>query len=285
LFGTAVYLLYKSRITNHKSPDTHYRLISFGIFWFFITLSVESSVIPIADVIFEHRIYLPSAGFFIAVAASLLLLTGTLRRNVPFLEKGVPLVMLVVVVVLAFATVSRNAVWKDSIGLWEDVVRKSPGKAEPHDILGTLYAQSGKFQKSIREYQTALRLKPDFTEAHYNLGTAYFFMGRPDEAVAEYKSALNIDPQHVDARYNLGIIYLRQGRLDEALKAFEHVVRSKPGFDKAHYNLAVVYLRKGYADRALKAYQTALSINPSYYQKGGELKSLFDRVQNKQRKD
>jgi hypothetical protein len=41
------------------------RLISFGIFWFFITLSVESSIIPIRDVIFEHRVYLPSVGFVI----------------------------------------------------------------------------------------------------------------------------------------------------------------------------------------------------------------------------
>ena len=37
-------------------------MAAFGIFWIFITLSVESSVIPIADVIFEHRMYLPMAG-------------------------------------------------------------------------------------------------------------------------------------------------------------------------------------------------------------------------------
>jgi len=46
------------------------RLISFGIFWFFITLSVESSIIPIRDVIFEHRVYLPSVGFVIFLTAA-----------------------------------------------------------------------------------------------------------------------------------------------------------------------------------------------------------------------
>ena len=40
-----------------------YRLISFGIFWFFLTLLPESSIIPIKDVIFEHRLYLPMVGF------------------------------------------------------------------------------------------------------------------------------------------------------------------------------------------------------------------------------
>ncbi|MDP2278848.1 MAG: hypothetical protein Q8K51_11550, partial [Nitrospirota bacterium] len=38
-------------------------LISFGIIWFFVTLSVTSSFIVIFDVIFEHRLYLPSIGF------------------------------------------------------------------------------------------------------------------------------------------------------------------------------------------------------------------------------
>ena len=44
------------------------KLISFGIIWFFVTLSVTSSFIVIYDVIFEHRLYLPSVGFVIVIA-------------------------------------------------------------------------------------------------------------------------------------------------------------------------------------------------------------------------
>ena len=60
LVGSALYLLVKVR---PSSP-----LISFGILWFFLTLSIESSIIPIADVIFEHRLYLPSVGAFLVMA-------------------------------------------------------------------------------------------------------------------------------------------------------------------------------------------------------------------------
>jgi protein O-mannosyl-transferase len=41
-------------------------LVPFGIAWFYITLSPTQSFVPILDVIFEHRLYLPSIGFFIA---------------------------------------------------------------------------------------------------------------------------------------------------------------------------------------------------------------------------
>ena len=42
-----------------------YRLVSFSIFWFFLTLLPESSFLPLKDVIFEHRLYLPLAGYSI----------------------------------------------------------------------------------------------------------------------------------------------------------------------------------------------------------------------------
>jgi hypothetical protein len=34
--------------------------------WFYIGLSPVQSFVPIIDVIFEHRAYMPSIGFFIA---------------------------------------------------------------------------------------------------------------------------------------------------------------------------------------------------------------------------
>jgi len=39
------------------------RLITFCILWFYLTLAVESSVFPLPDFIFEHRLYLPMAGY------------------------------------------------------------------------------------------------------------------------------------------------------------------------------------------------------------------------------
>jgi hypothetical protein len=41
-------------------------LIPFGVAWFYITLSPTQSFVPILDVIFEHRMYLPSIGIFLA---------------------------------------------------------------------------------------------------------------------------------------------------------------------------------------------------------------------------
>lgn len=41
-------------------------LIPFGVAWFYVTVSPVQSIVPIVDVIFEHRMYLPSIGLFLA---------------------------------------------------------------------------------------------------------------------------------------------------------------------------------------------------------------------------
>jgi hypothetical protein len=45
-------------------------LAPFGVAWFYIALSPVQSFVPVMDVIFEHRLYLPSIGFFIVFVAA-----------------------------------------------------------------------------------------------------------------------------------------------------------------------------------------------------------------------
>jgi hypothetical protein len=45
-------------------------LVPFAIAWFYIGLSPVQSIVPIVDIIFEHRAYMPSIGFFIVFVAA-----------------------------------------------------------------------------------------------------------------------------------------------------------------------------------------------------------------------
>ncbi|MFH1269893.1 MAG: hypothetical protein ABIH75_02390, partial [Candidatus Omnitrophota bacterium] len=47
-----------------------YRLLSFAVFWFFLVLLPESSIFPIHDVIFEHRLYLAVLGYGIFLVSA-----------------------------------------------------------------------------------------------------------------------------------------------------------------------------------------------------------------------
>ena len=156
IFGLGIYLLYRSRFTAcpalrseagvHSSPTPNSelltpnsRLVSFGIFWFFITLSVESSIIPIADVIFEHRLYLPSIGAIIAITSLVFTVHSSWFRAYKRWNAIAIVLFGLITVVFAGAAYQRNTVWQNEVSLWEDIVRKSPNKARGHNNLGAAY--------------------------------------------------------------------------------------------------------------------------------------------------
>jgi hypothetical protein len=89
IFGLAIYLFKRSR----KTGNGYSLMASFGILWFFITLSVESSIIPIRDVIFEHRLYLPSVGAVVAFGAAVFYGFDYLRLKNPLLATSVLLLV------------------------------------------------------------------------------------------------------------------------------------------------------------------------------------------------
>jgi len=64
-------------------------LIPFGVAWFYIALSPTQSFVPILDVIFEHRLYLPSIGFFIVCIAGYEGIIDWMERKVT-IKKKVP---------------------------------------------------------------------------------------------------------------------------------------------------------------------------------------------------
>jgi len=58
-----------------------HRIVTFCVFWFYITLSVESTIVPIKDVIFEHRLYLPMMAYAILLPFGVWLACERLTRK------------------------------------------------------------------------------------------------------------------------------------------------------------------------------------------------------------
>jgi tetratricopeptide (TPR) repeat protein len=259
-------------------PRREERLVSFGFLWFFVTLSVESSVIPIADVIFEHRMYLPSVGAIIAIVASMVILTdsyGWKRAK----KASVP-VLAGVIALFSIMAYSRNSIWQegqDGIMLWADVVSKSPGKARPHFSLGEAYYEKGMHEKAMEELRKAMILKPDYTGKHDMKGVQRV-LGQYVSAVSKYEAAQRDNPDSAEAHSNLGAVYEALGRYEDAEKEYEDALRVDPGYARAHNNLGVIHDRHGRYEDAIREYRSALSIVPDYSKAHNNLGVVYKRL-------
>jgi tetratricopeptide (TPR) repeat protein len=237
LGAAAVYLFVRSTPGRRRGLDASARLVSFAIVWFFLALSVESSLIPIADVFVEHRVYLPSVGFFLAVAVGVVCLAD---RWVPAHAARVARAgALVLALALGVLTFRRNEVWADGVTLWSDAVAKSPDKARPQYNLGQALVASGDLKGAIRHYQRAVEVDPGWVRAYNNLGATLEAAGRYDEAIPALERAIRLDPTHEEAHYNLGRVYLSSGKHpEEAAALFAAALRLRTNWPEAYANMA-----------------------------------------------
>lgn len=233
------------------------RLIGFGILWFFLTLSVESSLIPISDVIFEHRLYLPCFGAFLAFAALFAMI----------FEKGAPstrvAIAAAVVLALTVATWQRNGVWGDSVTLWSDNAAKSPNKWRPHNNLARALLMENRVNEALAAGSNAVRLAPESFEAHNVLATVYEKMGALDAAIEQYRISVAANPNYVVALSNLGAALQKKGALAEATACFRKAVELDGTNMVAHNNLAGALLQQGNLEEARRHVLEAGRLDPA----------------------
>ena len=256
---SGIYIAYLS----YKKNNAELRLISFGIFWFFITLSVESSIIPISDVIFEHRLYLPATGFFITAVTALMVIKGKLQNKFYVSEKIIISSILIVLCVFSFAAYERNKIWQNSVKLWGDVLKKSPGNIRAHSHYGNALLESGLVDEAIRAYKNGIEIMPDYAQLHVNLGTAYLKQKQFKEAIDSFNRAIKLSPDLFEAYFDLGLTYTDYyPDSKEAIRALQTAVNLNPSSVTAHNKLGEALFKDGQIEKAISEFKTATEIKP-----------------------
>lgn len=274
LLFLAAWLHRKSR---RQPPTPEYLPIAFGLLWFFLSLSVESSLVPLADVIFEHRLYLPSAG--LATAAGTLIVIGMQRTSMILGGRLPLLVAAAVILCLAAATWQRNRVWKNEITLWEDTASKSPGKSRPWYNLGTYLKDSGRPDQAIAPLQKAVGIEPGNAEAWHNLGLALLMTGQVAEALPPLQTAVHLAPQMDNATVNYAVALIEAGRPGDAAALLERNLHRFPGWAAARLNLGTAYARSGNLEAAARELAVLRRFDPGMARRlAGEIRKTATSI-------
>jgi len=236
------------------------RIISFGILWFFLTLSIESSIIPIVDVIYEHRTYLPSFGFF-------LIISSVLYRLLWDKYKYLAIAVFVIIIGLnSYLTFERNKVWKDNLTLWSDNADKTPNLARSISNRGVAYGSLGQRDKAIADCSRAIEIDPKYRDAYFNRGISYSEIGQWDKAIADYSKVVMIDPDFTMAYYNRGLANGNLGQWNQTIADYSRVIGMEPGNSEAFYNRGVAFLNLGQLDKAIADFSKTVNIDPKHNQ-------------------
>lgn len=241
------------------------RAAAFGVVWFFLVLAPTSSIVPVADVLVEHRVYLASWGLLLALVLGA---RSGIARVAP--RRSVVVGALVVGaawIVLALALHRRNAVWEDDRSFWSDVVAKSPGKSRPHLGLGVALARRGDLEGARAEFVAGLdRAPPDAPGLQqallHNLGGTLIQMGRAREAVDPLRRASVLDAAGTASRQSLALALWHSGDLDGAEATALGVLDGAPDSPLAARVLGHVRMARGDDAGAVPFLEQALRARP-----------------------
>jgi len=265
-------------------------LVSYSILWYFGNLVIESSIFPL-EMVFEHRLYLPSIGPFI-IFSLLLISTAkkikkiklTLAHRLPKdeslgkIEKGYSdkeiyressigkfleiLIYSLIILTLSCWTYSRNKIWNSDVELWKDCVQKSPNKPRPHENLGVAYERIGEYKKALESIEKAIQINPKYANAYYNYGLILHKMGDTERGISMIKKSLELDPGLTLAYYSLGGIYFDKGLYNESAEALTKFLNFYPYYPEVHHRLAIIYASQRKFDKAVEEFEWELRINP-----------------------
>jgi protein O-mannosyl-transferase len=248
-------------------------IVSFSIFWFYVTLSIESSIIPIRDFIVEHRLYIALLGYSFSLSYVIFYFLGRKRMRYPLV------VLSVVTVIYVGLSINRNIVWSTPYTLWADSVTKSPKRERGWYWLALYYRDNKDIRNSLRCYNIAIECNPSFTLAYNGRGNVKVDIGDFQGALDDYNTAIRLDPKYAIAYYNRGIAYSNLNRLQEAIQDYNRSIALGNASADVYFNRANAK-RQNKEESFLNDYDRAIEIDPlhstSYFNRGMTRAKLGD---------
>jgi tetratricopeptide (TPR) repeat protein len=117
-------------------------------------------------------------------------------------------------------------------------------------------------QQAIEAYQQVIRESPGWAEPHLNLGTLLYEQGELDHATERFRRASALEPENPLPHFNLGCVLDELKQFEAARQHLREAVRLKPTYADAHYNLARVCDQLGSHAEARTHWRLYLHLDP-----------------------
>ncbi len=236
-----------------------WRPVVFGLAWFLLAL-VPTSLVPLAEVMNDHRVFYPYVGLAIALVWTAYLLLQAYLKQVP--SAALSAVLVLILCGYAYGTYNRNIVWKTEENLWNDVSIKSPKNGRGLMNYGLVFMGRASYDTANYYFTKALEYCPRYSLLHVNMavlknamgdkraaeeyfkngiafgneaGNYYFFArwlkdnGRKDEAIDNLYKSIRLVDARMDARSMLIPLLYEQKRYEELKTVANRTLELAPG--------------------------------------------------------
>jgi tetratricopeptide (TPR) repeat protein len=275
------------------------RVIGFGLLWFLIAL-LPTSLFPLAEVMNDHRTFLPYIGLVIALAGLISLLLQARVAQYAIVKVALSSAILLILCASGYATFQRNKVWKTEETLWHDVVTKSPGNPRGLMNYGNTLMARGDYDGALDYFHRALALAPQYSVLFINLAIAEDATKQSAASEQHFKDALRLAPASPDSYTYYARYLVSHSRTDEAraflqsalelsptdltarelLEQANAQVINQPTTQTPEYylDLSLQHYREGGYAESIAASRAALALRPNYPEAWNNIGAAYNKL-------
>lgn len=176
------------------------QILKFSLSWFLIALIPYSGIIPTPWPLMEHRLYLPSIGFFICISYGICHFIDNPRK---YLKISGSVLLVILIICFSVVTYNRNKLYQSALMVWESTVRNNPSSITARKCLIDEYMKREMDRLAIYHLKELIKLENNIWQAHYYLANIYAKKEDFASAIAELEICLNLktpSPENICAK-------------------------------------------------------------------------------------
>ncbi len=248
-----IYKLYKSKHT----------ILFFGLLFFIINLLLVLQVVPFGEALTADRY------MYLAIIGLGIMACDVLKRY----KTSLNIVFILLLITLPCLAFKRSSVWKNSITLYEDILKKYPNSYEAQNSLGAEYLITKNYDQALKHINASLNENKNFYKAYYNRGLLYAQTNEFKKGLKDFNACIKLN-NYTKAYVARATVYYVLNDVVKAKKDAECVIQQEPNNVKANYVLATCYDDLNNLDVALSYYNKSINdftFEPQYYLRRGVL--------------
>jgi len=239
---------------------------SFGIFWFFISLAPTSSLIPLAEVANDHRMFFPFVGLAISVVWMAFIYIWKYHEQILASRRYQLLIysMMALIIIGHIIGVRRRVeVWDNGESLWLDVTQKSPKNGRGWMNYGLKLMNKGDYEGAMIAYKKARFYAPRYSYIYTNMAICENALGKSKEAEKNYKKAIQYGYYSHKPYYFYAAFLADEKRYTEAIAQIRKSQKLAPQYIYSFYLLMKIYAAQYDWNNLTKTVNQCLKIYPN----------------------